>query len=130
MNNEIGSAGIYTSIFSWLFKKTNFVQKNEFLKSSGEGKMPLGMGILFSSVIAYSALFSYFDGTFGVHKSFLFADHLISGFLLILGARISGGCASNQGIAALSSLSVRSSIVVPFMFIGGFIGGYIRSMIY
>ncbi len=45
----------------------------------------------------------------------------IGGFVLLIGARIAGGCTSGHGISGLAQLSVGSSVAVVFMFVGGII---------
>lgn len=48
------------------------------------------------------------------------ARGMFGGFVMILGARLAGGCTSGHGISGMSMLSISSMITVTFMFIGGF----------
>ena len=43
------------------------------------------------------------------------------GFLLLLGARIAGGCTSGHGISGLAQLAVGSTLAVVAMFAGGIV---------
>jgi uncharacterized membrane protein YedE/YeeE len=43
----------------------------------------------------------------------------VSGFLLLLGARIADGCTSGHGISGIAQLSVGSTLAVAAMFVGG-----------
>lgn len=43
----------------------------------------------------------------------------IGGFVLLVGARIAGGCTSGHGISGLAQLGVGSSVAVAAMFAGG-----------
>jgi hypothetical protein len=43
----------------------------------------------------------------------------LGGFLMLLGARIAGGCTSGHGISGMAQLSVGSTIAVAAMFAGG-----------
>lgn len=45
---------------------------------------------------------------------------VIGGLILVLGARIAGGCTSGHGISGMSMLSISSIITVASMFLGGF----------
>ncbi|RYO11817.1 hypothetical protein AA0111_g12702 [Alternaria arborescens] len=45
---------------------------------------------------------------------------IIGGFVMVLGARIAGGCTSGHGISGMSMLSVSSIVTVAFMFVSGF----------
>ncbi|KZK83721.1 putative inner membrane protein [Pseudovibrio sp. W64] len=45
----------------------------------------------------------------------------IGGFVLLVGARIAGGCTSGHGISGLAQLSVGSSVAVAAMFAGGIV---------
>lgn len=42
-----------------------------------------------------------------------------AGFLMLLGARIAGGCTSGHGISGMAQLSVGSTVAVAAMFAGG-----------
>lgn len=44
---------------------------------------------------------------------------IVGGLIMVLGARLAGGCTSGHGISGMSMLSVSSFITVAFMFIGG-----------
>ncbi|WP_337996717.1 YeeE/YedE thiosulfate transporter family protein [Oleispirillum naphthae] len=41
------------------------------------------------------------------------------GFILLIGARLAGGCTSGHGISGIAQLAVSSMIAVAFMFAGG-----------
>ncbi len=43
----------------------------------------------------------------------------IAGFVMLLGARIAGGCTSGHGISGMAQLSVGSTVAVAAMFAGG-----------
>ncbi|WP_417671761.1 YeeE/YedE thiosulfate transporter family protein [Roseibium sp.] len=43
----------------------------------------------------------------------------IGGFVLLLGARIAGGCTSGHGISGMAQLAVGSTVAVAAMFAGG-----------
>lgn len=43
----------------------------------------------------------------------------LAGFVMLLGARIAGGCTSGHGISGMAQLSVGSSLAVVAMFAGG-----------
>lgn len=43
----------------------------------------------------------------------------IGGFVMLLGARIAGGCTSGHGISGMAQLSVGSTVAVAAMFAGG-----------
>jgi uncharacterized membrane protein YedE/YeeE len=43
------------------------------------------------------------------------------GFILLLGARIAGGCTSGHGISGMAQLAVSSMVAVAAMFIGGIV---------
>lgn len=43
----------------------------------------------------------------------------VAGFILLLGARIAGGCTSGHGISGMAQLSVGSTLAVAAMFAGG-----------
>ncbi len=43
----------------------------------------------------------------------------LAGFVMLLGARIAGGCTSGHGISGMAQLSVGSTIAVAAMFAGG-----------
>ena len=43
----------------------------------------------------------------------------LGGFLMLLGARIAGGCTSGHGISGMAQLSVGSTVAVASMFAGG-----------
>lgn len=43
----------------------------------------------------------------------------LGGFIMLLGARIAGGCTSGHGISGIAQLSVGSTIAVAAMFAGG-----------
>jgi hypothetical protein len=43
----------------------------------------------------------------------------LAGFLMLLGARIAGGCTSGHGISGMAQLSVGSTVAVVAMFAGG-----------
>jgi uncharacterized protein len=45
----------------------------------------------------------------------------VAGFIMLLGARIAGGCTSGHGISGMAQLSVGSTLAVAAMFIGGII---------
>lgn len=45
---------------------------------------------------------------------------ILGGFIMVLGARLAGGCTSGHGISGMSLLSISSSITVASMFFGGF----------
>lgn len=51
------------------------------------------------------------------HKRYLWA--FIGGFLLLLGARMAGGCTSGHIISGVSQMAVSSLIFAIFVFIGG-----------
>jgi uncharacterized membrane protein YedE/YeeE len=42
-----------------------------------------------------------------------------AGFVMLLGARIAGGCTSGHGISGMAQLSIGSSVAVAAMFAGG-----------
>lgn len=44
---------------------------------------------------------------------------ILGGFMLVVGARIAGGCTSGHGISGMSSLSISSFVTVAAMFGGG-----------
>lgn len=43
----------------------------------------------------------------------------LGGFIMLLGARIAGGCTSGHGISGMAQLSVGSTVAVAAMFAGG-----------
>jgi uncharacterized membrane protein YedE/YeeE len=43
----------------------------------------------------------------------------LAGFLMLLGARIAGGCTSGHGISGMAQLSIGSTVAVAAMFAGG-----------
>ncbi|MDX2159033.1 MAG: YeeE/YedE thiosulfate transporter family protein [Hyphomicrobiaceae bacterium] len=43
----------------------------------------------------------------------------VAGFLMLIGARIAGGCTSGHGISGMAQLSVGSTVAVAAMFAGG-----------
>ena len=43
----------------------------------------------------------------------------LAGFIMLLGARIAGGCTSGHGISGIAQLSVGSTLAVAAMFAGG-----------
>ncbi len=43
----------------------------------------------------------------------------LAGFIMLLGARIAGGCTSGHGISGMAQLSVGSTLAVAAMFAGG-----------
>lgn len=43
----------------------------------------------------------------------------LGGFIMLLGARIAGGCTSGHGISGIAQLSIGSTIAVAAMFAGG-----------
>ena len=43
----------------------------------------------------------------------------LAGFVMLLGARIAGGCTSGHGISGMAQLSVGSTVAVAAMFAGG-----------
>jgi uncharacterized protein len=43
----------------------------------------------------------------------------VAGFIMLLGARIAGGCTSGHGISGMAQLSVGSTLAVAAMFVGG-----------
>ena len=43
----------------------------------------------------------------------------LGGFVMLLGARIAGGCTSGHGISGIAQLSVGSTLAVAAMFAGG-----------
>lgn len=43
----------------------------------------------------------------------------LGGFIMLLGARIAGGCTSGHGISGIAQLSVGSTVAVAAMFAGG-----------
>lgn len=43
------------------------------------------------------------------------------GFIMLLGARLAGGCTSGNGISGIALLSVGSMIVIVSMFVGGIV---------
>jgi uncharacterized protein len=43
----------------------------------------------------------------------------VAGFIMLLGARIAGGCTSGHGISGMAQLSVGSTVAVAAMFAGG-----------
>ena len=44
---------------------------------------------------------------------------VLSGFIMLFGARIAGGCTSGHGISGMAQLSVGSTLAVAAMFAGG-----------
>ena len=48
-----------------------------------------------------------------------FAMAFSGGFILLLGARIAGGCTSGHGVSGMAQLAVGSTIAVAAMFAGG-----------
>lgn len=49
----------------------------------------------------------------------------LAGFVMLLGARIAGGCTSGHGISGMAQLSVGSTVAVAAMFAGGIIAAKI-----
>lgn len=45
----------------------------------------------------------------------------VSGFIMLFGARIAGGCTSGHGISGIAQLSVGSTLAVAGMFAGGIV---------
>ncbi|KAH8724987.1 hypothetical protein GQ44DRAFT_827096 [Phaeosphaeriaceae sp. PMI808] len=45
---------------------------------------------------------------------------VLGGFIMVLGARLAGGCTSGHGISGMSMFSISSFITVVSMFLGGF----------
>lgn len=45
----------------------------------------------------------------------------LAGFIMLLGARIAGGCTSGHGISGIAQLSVGSTLAVAAMFAGGIV---------
>ncbi len=45
----------------------------------------------------------------------------IGGFVLLVGARIAGGCTSGHGISGIAQLAVGSTVAVGAMFVGGIV---------
>ncbi|MGE0202356.1 MAG: YeeE/YedE thiosulfate transporter family protein [Hyphomicrobiaceae bacterium] len=43
----------------------------------------------------------------------------VAGFVMLLGARIAGGCTSGHGISGMAQLSIGSTVAVAAMFAGG-----------
>ena len=43
----------------------------------------------------------------------------LAGFVMLLGARIAGGCTCGHGISGMAQLSVGSTVAVAAMFAGG-----------
>lgn len=58
--------------------------------------------------------------TMGVSTLFARAPvAFLGGFVMLLGARIVGGCTSGHGISAIAQLSAGSTVAVAAMFAGG-----------
>jgi len=55
--------------------------------------------------------------SFGGRAAMAFAG----GFILLIGARLAGGCTSGHGISGVAQLAVSSLIAVAFMFAGGIV---------
>lgn len=45
----------------------------------------------------------------------------VGGFILLLGARIAGGCTSGHGVSGMAQLAVGSTLAVAAMFAGGYL---------
>jgi len=65
-------------------------------------------------------LLRLFPSTFlGSSQSITATNGLVGGLIMVLGARIAGGCTSGHGISGMSMLSISSIITVGSMFVGG-----------
>jgi hypothetical protein len=86
----------------------------EQLNCNNYWQVSFSIGVLLGG--AFSHYLSNTEATpRGVGPIFAF----IGGFMLIFGARVSGGCASGHGISGLAALFVYGWTVVPAMFAGG-----------
>jgi uncharacterized membrane protein YedE/YeeE len=59
-------------------------------------------------------------GTLGARAPVAF----LGGFVMLLGARIAGGCTSGHGISGMAQLSLGSTVAVAAMFAGGILAAF------
>lgn len=76
-------------------------------------------GVILGAYLSASA-----SGTLGTAKGAPPMYSFVGGFLIILGARIAGGCTSGHGLSGMGFLSIVSFITVASMFAGGMATGF------
>jgi uncharacterized membrane protein YedE/YeeE len=127
MRTFLGSSTMYSVVSSqWLnFAGTsireNFTYGCCYVRGQEAWQVAFAVGAVLGGALSSGAISTPFQPNRmpildGVGKNF----DVIGGFLLVLGARISGGCTSGLGLTGLPLLLFSSYVGIPAIFAGGF----------
>ncbi|KAJ3048735.1 hypothetical protein HK097_010251 [Rhizophlyctis rosea] len=121
----IGTSGSYMELASRIVPTFDSKWKSRapiLSEYSGSASLKFVAG-----VIAGAAISSILGGTFALNQSLPTASPVkavVGGALLVLGARVAGGCTSGHGISGMAQLSVASFVTVAAMFAGGILSAF------
>lgn len=127
-SSYVTAAGTLASVVDPVITQIDYVAKHlSDAKNWWQVAMVLGiaLGAFFSSRLSgmqrpsVSPIWSNALGTNSLSIRMVLA--FISGFLLLMGARIADGCTSGHGISGLAQLALSSFVTVTCMFAGGMI---------
>ena len=135
-----GTTTTFARIGSWFVQWTPIIDSQFF--TVDDGTFAYGalftfqtffvVGILFGAFVAAKMSGEFkityvperFEKRFGPSKSFRFLISFIGGFIMVIGARIAGGCASWWGISSSSKLDLAGISTLAFFLMGAIIMNY------
>lgn len=125
--HPLGASGSYMELSSRIVSmfdrkwRDNAPMLADF-RASASG-MSFATGVVIGAFVS-----SYLGGTFAINRTLgvdSALNSIIGGALLLLGARLAGGCTSGHGISGMAQLSVASIITVAAMFAGGIASAFL-----
>jgi YeeE/YedE family (DUF395). len=118
--NPIGVSTSYEDVGHWFWDLLGY--RTTSSKSSTKTLLPMSRAIAFASGILVSSFAISRALPEAVVKDSLAispSKGILGGLIMVLGARIAGGCPSGHGISGMSMLGVSSFITVASIFAGG-----------
>lgn len=119
-NHPLGVSTSYEDIGHWFWDVLGYQRTSS--KNSTKTIVPMSRAIAFASgILVSSFVLSKVVPDAVVKDSLAISPSrgILGGFIMVLGARIAGGCPSGHGISGMSMLGVSSFIAVALMFAGG-----------
>ncbi|GBG34580.1 Hypothetical Protein FCC1311_108012 [Hondaea fermentalgiana] len=124
----LGQSSGWVLIASYIagFFDRNLDKNAPYLTAVREERKPLFQVIVSTGIMAGAALSQYLSGYPMLAPTYANGagsnlNAFLGGFLLLLGARLGGGCTSGHGLSGMAQLSIASLITVAGMFAGGMI---------
>jgi uncharacterized membrane protein YedE/YeeE len=122
LGTHLGASSSYVTFVSLVHKmfdsntSKNVPYFGAFGTFSDYGQVGTVLGIACGALLSASlSHVKYPEDTSGTSNF----TYFIGGFLVILGARLAGGCPSGHGLSGIARMSVASILSIVFMFIGG-----------